>query len=226
MKISAIIPAFNEEKKIAQTIEALTKLPEIDEIIVVDDGSKDDTSGVAQRAGVHRVITLSKNFGKGEALSRGVKEARGSIICFADADLGSSAGEFRKLIEPVMAELVDMTVAAWPKSKRRAGFGLVKGIASFGIMRLTGFSPVSPLSGQRVLKREVWEKTVLARSGFGVEVGLTVECLKNGYDLLEVPVNMFHRETGRTIAGFFHRGKQFIQVSRTLMRLWRVKARL
>jgi hypothetical protein len=143
------------------------------------------------------------------------------VLCFVDADLKETAAEFAKLLAPVLAGKVDMTVAAWPKGGRRAGFGLVVGLAALGIWVLTGWRPHSPLSGQRVMRRVVWENANLEHCGFGVEVGLTVETLRAGYRIMEVPVKMKHRVTGRNFQGFAHRGKQFIHVLCTLWRMWR-----
>lgn len=218
MRISAIIPAFNEEKTIGQTVRALSEIEGISEIIVVDDGSKDGTSEAARLAGAS-VLTLAANAGKGGALAKGVGAASGDVLCFVDADLGETASEFRRLIQPVVHDEVDMVVAAWGRPGRRAGFGLVKGLASWGIYLLTGYRPDSPLSGQRVLRRKVWDHANYACSGFGVEVGLTVECLRAGFRIREVPVSMRHRETGRNLSGFMHRGKQFVQVTSTLWRM-------
>lgn len=217
--ISAIIPAFNEEQSIGRTIAALRQISGIDEIIVVDDGSSDRTAGAAAQAGAGQVIRLEKNRGKGHALAVGARQARGDILCFADADLGDTAGEFAKLLLPVLQAEADMTVARFPPPRRRAGMGLVKGLAGYGIYRLSGYRPNSPLSGQRVLRRCVWEAAAHAREGFGVEVGLTVGCLRAGFRLTEVPVRMSHRETGRDWHGLAHRGKQFLHVLRTLWRL-------
>ena len=219
--VSAVIPAFNEADRIEGTIRALRSVKDIDEIIVVDDGSCDGTAACAKEAGAGLVVELAQNSGKGEALSRGVLAAAGDVLCFVDADLGQSAAEFSGLLAPVMRGEADMVVAAWPKSKKKAGFGLVKGLARAGIRILTGFRPDSPLSGQRVLRREVWENGCFSKSGFGVEVGLTVKCLQEGYRVLEVPVEMKHRETGRSFSGFMHRGRQFIQVAGMLWQLWR-----
>lgn len=219
-KITAVIPAYQEEDRIGATIFALCGIPAITEILVVDDGSTDGTAVAAKAAGA-KVIRQPVNRGKAEALARGVREAQGDLLCFADADLGSSAREFAKLIEPVAAGSADMTVATFPPAQKRGGFGLVKGLARLGIRTLSGYSPAAPLSGQRVLRREVWEKAAGDISGFGVEVGLTVECARHGFVIEEVPVNMTHRETGRDFNGFKHRGRQFVEISRTLWRLWR-----
>lgn len=224
MQISAIIPAYNEEDRIAETIKALQGIEAISEIIVVDDASLDQTAKKSQEAGAGVVLRLAKNGGKGGALAQGARLARGDVLCFVDADLGASAMEFAKLIEPVVSHEADMVVALFPQAVRPAGVGLVKRLATFGIRYLSGYQPASPLSGQRVLKRAVWEQALCVCDGFGVEVGLTVQCVQNGFTVKEVPVVMSHRETGRNIQGFKHRGRQFVQVSQTLWRLWRVKA--
>ncbi|MBS3887074.1 MAG: glycosyltransferase family 2 protein [Dethiobacter sp.] len=220
MAISAIIPALNEEASIGKTVKALRLVSEISQIIVVDDGSRDRTAAEAEQAGADYVLVLAENRGKGGALAAGVELAHGEIFCFVDADLGATAAEFVHLVKPVLQGEADMAVAQFPAGRRSAGFGLVKRLASWGIYALSGYLPASPLSGQRVLQRGVWEKAVSFRDGFGVEVGLTVACVRHGYTVTEVPLSMTHRETGRNWQGFSHRGKQFIDVSRTLFRLW------
>lgn len=220
MKISAIIPAFNEEERIAETIRALQTVEQICEIVVVDDASQDRTAEEAHAAGTDVVVRLAKNGGKGGALAEGTRMAKHDVFCFVDADLGASAAEFAKLIQPVANNEADMVVALFPPSARPGGVGLVKGLASLGIRCLSGYQPASPLSGQRVLKRAVWEQVICDGDGFGVEVRLTVQCVRNGFRVKEVPVVMWHRETGRNLQGFKHRGRQFAQVSKTLWCLW------
>jgi len=220
MKVSAVIPAFNEESGIADTVRALRAIREITEIVVVDDGSSDNTGLAAQKSGADVVLRLKQNSGKGEALSRGVKRAGGEVICLVDADLGQTAQQFALLLEPVLKGEADITVGSWQQPPEKAGFGLVQGLAGWGIEALTGFSPVSPLSGQRVIRRDVYEQCGF-QDGYGVEVGLTIDCLRRGYRLLEVPVQMRHRQSGRNLAGFWHRGRQFVQVARALWQSWR-----
>src|SRR5688572_222375 len=95
--VSAVIPAYNEADRIGATVGALiaalsTRFPDQFEVLVVDDGSRDDTASRAEKAGA-RVVRLPRNGGKGAALAAGFAEARGRTLLMLDADLGESAGE-------------------------------------------------------------------------------------------------------------------------------------
>ncbi len=216
-KVSVIIPAYNEESHIAKTLKSLKEINEVTEIIVVDDGSKDNTSILARENGAI-VITLPHNEGKGGAMSAGLKVAKEEIIAFLDADLGSSAGEVKKLINALYDKNADLVIADWSenKNKKGGGFGLALGLARWGIKHLTGFNAMSPLSGQRVIKKKYLNQHF--ERGFGVEVGMTVDSLRKGAKVIEVPVNMNHRETSRDLKGFSHRGKQFYSVGKFIIK--------
>lgn len=214
--VSVLIPAFNEEEKIYATVQAVQSIPSVQEIIVIDDASKDGTTEQAKAAGA-KVITLATNVGKGGALNRGLQEFTGEILVMLDGDLGSTAAEAGKLIEPILAGEADMTIARFPKAKKKGGFGLVKGLAHQGIKAFTGLEMWSPLSGQRAMTRAVVSAIGTFASGYGVEVGLTIDVARRGFRVREVPVNMTHSETGRDIKGFQHRGKQFVHVAKILL---------
>ncbi len=215
--VSVIIPAYNEEQNIEATLRGLEGIEEIGEIIVVDDGSADRTAALAAAGGA-RVMELAANMGKGRAMQEGLEHAENEIIAFLDADLGETAAEVKKLLLPVLAGETDMAVGRWPKGKGRSGFGVAQGLAQWGIRRLAGFTCASPLSGQRVIKREFLAEL---EEGFGVEVGMTIDCLRKGGRMQEVPVNMKHRFTGRDWQGFRHRGRQFWCVAGVLLKKFR-----
>jgi len=215
-KIVALIPAFNEEKRITKTVEGLKKISDIDRVIVVDDGSTDDTAKLAEKAGAE-VVSLKENLGKGGALNRVLKTLDYDILLLIDGDLSESAAEAGKLLEPVIAGDVDMAIADFPKPDTKGGFGLVKGVARWGIRRLTGAEMNEPLSGQRAIRRAVIEKISEFSDGFGVEVGMTIDALQKGFKVKEVPTTMSHAETGRDIRGFIHRGRQFLDVLKVIL---------
>lgn len=215
--ISILIPAYNESKIIHETILAIKNINKADQIIVINDGSRDETSMIAKAAGAE-VIDLSQNVGKGGALNQGLKYAKGDIIGLIDADLGKSAAEIEKLLDPIVENKADMTIGRFPPAKKKGGFGLVTSLAKRGIRWFTGLEVNSPLSGQRVLRRSVIQKIGTFESGFGVEVGLTIDVFRLGFRVKEVPVQMTHAETGRDLAGFLHRGHQFLDVILVLLR--------
>jgi len=220
---SAIIPAYNEEQFIGTTVRVLHAAGIVDEIIVVDDRSSDETARVAAEAGA-RVIRLRHHRGKRGAQEAGVRVARGAILLLLDADLGETVSEARKLLEPVVAGQCDMTIAVFPtRPGRGGGMGLVVRLARWGIRRITGKEMQAPLSGQRALRRSVWVHARGIAKGFGSEVALAIDAIRTGHSVLEIPVEMDHRVTGNDLAGILHRARQFLDVACALWvrRGWR-----
>ena len=218
--ISMIIPAYNEEVKIKDTLESIKGIKEINEIIVVDDGSTDKTTKIASEVNSEKIVVLKldKNRGKGYALNYGLKIAmkNADIIGFLDADLGRSANDVKKLINPILNDEADVVIAKFPPAKKKGGLGFVKGLAKDSVFEMTGVELDATLSGQRLFKKEVLEKFKEIPFGYGVEVGMTIDILKNGYKIKEVLVNMTHNEIGRDLKGFIHRGKQYYHIKRVL----------
>jgi hypothetical protein len=226
MRTVALIPAHNEAERIASTLEALGAVPGIDEIIVVDDASTDDTAEIAlQRHAT--VVRLERNLGKGGALETGAAAAGDpDVLVLLDGDLGATASQAGALLSPVVEGTADMSIARFPRPVGKAGFGLVKGLARWGIRRLGGpFDAQAPLSGQRALTRGALAACRPFEAGYGVEVALTVRALRAGLRVVEVETTMAHASTGRDLAGFVHRGRQFGHVARALVRLAREPAR-
>ncbi len=223
MRVSIIIPARNEADRIAQTITALlsSKPKEVTalEIIVVDDASEDTTSEVATKAGATKVLRLNRPSGKGAALRQGVAEAQHEWLLFVDADLGESARTLWLLLQPLQSGEADMTIAAPPPDPSGGGFGIVKTFAGWAIRTTTGFCPSAPLSGQRGLRRTVLERVTLA-DGYGVETALTIDALRAGFRVVEVPIAFGHRALGKSWRGFRHRAKQLWDI------FWAVLPRL
>lgn len=218
--ISIIVPAYNEESRIKDTLESIVDIPEINEIVVVDDGSADNTYNVASSIKNEKlkVFKLDKNRGKGYALNYGLKISmqNADIIGFLDGDLGKSANDVQKLITPILEDRADVTIAKFPPAKKKGGLGFVKGLAKNSVLEMTGVELDATLSGQRLFKKEVLEKFDEIPYGYGVEVGMTIDILKYGYKIEEVLVNMTHNETGRDLKGFIHRGKQYYHIKKVL----------
>ena len=221
MSVIALVPAHDEAERISATVSAARSVPGIDRVVVIDDASGDGTAALARQAGA-QVIKLSTNLGKGGALQAGLDAVAddADIILLLDGDLGETADQAGLLLAPVLAGQADMSIATLPRPAGSGGIGLVKGLARAGIRMLSGYVPIAPLSGQRALTREAWSAAMPFARGYGVEVALTVRVARAGLRIIEVPTEMAHAATFRDVAGFTHRGRQFVQVAGALLRLW------
>jgi glycosyltransferase involved in cell wall biosynthesis len=224
MDVAVLIPAYNEAASIEATVRASLSVPGVTRVVVVDDGSDDDTDQAAEYAGA-KVVRLMGNAGKGGALEAGAMRVENAdIVVLLDGDLGATASQAALLLEPLLSGEADMSIATFPPPTGKAGFGLVKRLAAWGIRKYGGdFDASAPLSGQRAMTRECMATVRPFSAGYGVEVGLTVRALRAGFRIVEVPTTMTHAATGRDLAGFVHRGRQFTHVCFALIRLAREK---
>jgi len=98
--VSVIVPAYNEEKKIGHMLKSLIKSPYVNEVIIVNDGSTDNTLQIIKKFKNYLLVDLKKNHGKGYAIAKGIQKAKGDIIIFLDADLmGLNDTHIRKFID-------------------------------------------------------------------------------------------------------------------------------
>lgn len=214
MEIDALIPAYNEAATVGLTVAAILKIPQIRRVLVIDDGSADDTAARAAAAGA-QVLRLTRNLGKGGAVLLGASFVTAPYVALVDADLGCSAEALSRLVPPVSSGRAAMSVASFP-GKRGGGFGLVKKLAGWSIRRCTGRRMEEPLSGQRILRRELLEALSYPPRGFGLEVALTLDSLQQGRLVVEVPAALSHRERGRDPGSILHRGRQGLDIMREL----------
>lgn len=218
-RVAAIVPARNEAARISDTVRSIAATGCCDEIIVVDDGSTDETPQRAREAGAG-VLSIASSIGKGGALARGVASTSADILVFIDGDLGATASIAQALVAPVRAGTADMTIAAPPPGPR-SGFGVVERFAAAGIRALAGARMTRPLSGQRAMKRSLVTPSTLA-ARFGVEVGLTIDAVRAGARVVELPLGFEHAKTGRDLSGFGHRARQGADIAVALaMRAFR-----
>jgi glycosyltransferase involved in cell wall biosynthesis len=215
-RLVCVIPAYNEGDIIERTIDNLKKIQLIDEIVVVNDGSTDNTMDVVNNLNV-TAIDLGKNYGKGYGMKRAIDTLDYDYIAFVDGDVGDTSIQVESLILPVLEGKTDVTIAKFSSASIKGGFGLVKKLAKKGVYFYTKKEIDTSLSGQRVYKREVVEKMDYIPDRYGIEVAMTIQTFNNGFSILEVPVTMKHRYSQRNLKGFIHRGKQFWDILKTLI---------
>ena len=217
MTVVAIVPAKDNEESIIATVEALRLVARVDAVVVVDDGSTDGTAScvralISSPGTPVMLVELARNRGKGGAVMAGISATpTASIYVLIDADLGTTASCAGHLLGPVLAGDADMTIGVPASPGTRAGFGTVRSFAHWGIRRACGFDATAPLSGQRAVRAELLQTLALAPR-FGLETGLTIDAVRAGARVVEVPTEFDHHHTGRSLSGFTHRGRQGLDI--------------
>lgn len=210
--VSIIIPAYNEAGRIGQSLRAIAQYARVSsrdlELIVVDDGSTDDTAGVAERnlpetANVQsRVLRYSRNRGKGYAVRYGLLAARAPLALFSDADLSTPIAEMPKLLADLVKGDADVTFGSraldrsligvhQPRRRELGGraFNLVLRVA-------TGLPFWDTQCGFKAFRMSVCRPLVEAGTidGFGFDIELLYEAHRAGLRMREIPVRWDHRD--------------------------------
>ncbi len=169
-KISCIIPAYNEELRIETVLRAVYSHPLIDEVIVVDDASKDNTKDVVRKFKGVQLIVHEKNKGKSQTVVDGIIQSKGDIIFLLDADLiGLTPKNISDLVEPVLSQKADISISMRKNSPwidRKIGFDFISGERVFP---------------KKLVQDHLNEMQKLAR--FGLEVYLNKLIIKNKYKI-------------------------------------------
>jgi glycosyltransferase involved in cell wall biosynthesis len=205
LTLSVLIPAYNEERSIEDILlraeKALDAINMPYEVIVIDDGSKDKTRFLAERHKV-TVISNSVNYGKGYALRRGLKDARGDVVVTMDADGSHRPEEIRRLIEPLMNdESADAVIGSRFADNGRKDSTKklhIVGNMMFNLLLriLTGRTITDSQTGFRAFKRSVLDEIQIRSDGYAVETELTVKTLRNGFKVREEPITFDKRNHG------------------------------
>jgi len=209
MKVSVIIPAFNEEKTIGGVVETARNNPFVDEVIVVNDASTDRTPIIAKKKGA-KVINFNQNKGKGWAYYEGVKASEGDIIIFLDADLiGLEPNHITELIRPIIEGEAVTTCGIFEKGRFLTDFS----------HKITPF-----LSGQRALTREVWENfSYDPNVRYGFEIVLTEyfwsNKIKVRYVILEGVTQLMKEEKVGKEKGRKWRFKMYKDIAKSVIKI-------
>ena len=223
-----IVTAYNEAELIGATLDAVSRAFPRARVLLADDGSTDDTPTLAAARGAH-VIRSERMIGKGgaatlaarEALSNASAERRGRegdaggepVFVLCDGDLGDSAARLGALADAVERGEADLAVAAFSR-RVGGGFGAARGFARWAIRRRCGFEAAAPISGQRAMRARVLRDVLPFARGFGMELGMTIDAVRAGHRVIEIELDLAHRASGRTPAGFAHRGRQLVDFLR------------
>lgn len=213
-RVVAVVAARNEVGRVGTTVRAILAIPGVDQVVVADGSSEDGTADEARSAGA-RVFRGPRAGGKGGALEAALSRLEpAEVFLLLDADLGSSASRAQALLQELASGRADLAIGVLPRQAGHGGFRLVKRTAALAIRALCGFRAAEPLSGQRALSARALEAVRPLAKGFGVEVAMTVDAVRAGLRVREIPVAMSHAATGRNLGGFIHRARQGLDLLR------------
>lgn len=201
-RISIVLPAHNEAETIAPVVRRCRAAVPDAEILVIDDGSTDATAAGAEAAGATRVVRLTPNRGKGNALRLGIDEARGAVLVFLDAD-GQDDPEEIPLLLRAIDDGADLVVG----SRFLGTFepGAITPLNRLGTVALTGIANLlfgvrltDTLAGFRAVRRSLLERLTLQARHYDIETDLLLQAVKIGARAVEVPVRRAPRQHGRS----------------------------
>jgi glycosyltransferase involved in cell wall biosynthesis len=204
MKLSVIVPVYNESQTINQILDRIESTPYEKEIIAVDDFSTDGTREILSEIDTSRgipslrVLYHAVNQGKGAALRTGIAAATGDVVIIQDADLEYDPSEYGVLIQPIVAGRADVVYGSrflsgphrvlffWHSLGNRA-LTLLSNM--FTDLNLTDME-----TGYKAFRRELFSKITIEEDRFGFEPEITAKVAKLRCRLYEVPISYFGRD--------------------------------
>jgi len=201
MKLSVVIPVFNEVDNIETILKRVKATKLASEILVVDDGSRDGTRDILKKLdgkGGVRVILHDKNQGKGAAVCTGIQATKGDVILIQDADLEYSPSDYPALLQPIIDGIADVVYGSRFLGGPRRAVMFWHMIANQMLTFMTNILYDTILSdmetGYKVFSRKVIEGMTLRARRFDFEPEFTAKVLKRRYHIYEIPITFNPRD--------------------------------
>lgn len=201
MKLSVIIPSFNEARTIRAVLDRVAAVDLGDvkkEIIVVDDGSQDETLDILKSIPGIRLIVHAVNTGKGGAVATGIKAAEGDVVIIQDADLEYDPNDYAVVIQPLLNDSCDAVMGSrflYERpvflGKRRSPY-FIHYLGNLLIVKITNFlyrQRFTDYEGcYKAFTRQVLSKVPVDAKGFEFDNELICKMLRKGFKIVEVPI--------------------------------------
>lgn len=200
--VSVVIPTKNEETTVASVIDSVK--PYCDEVLVVDGHSTDRTKEIALEHGAR--FTLDGGKGKGDGIRTGIREAKGNIIVFIDADGSHDPGDIPRLVKPIRDKHADMVVGSRMTGGSDELYGnigrFIRFIGSIIITLIINYRWNVRLTdvenGFRAVKRDTALKINFKENAFTIEQEMVMKFLRKGYKVINVSAHEYARKTGKS----------------------------
>jgi len=201
MKLSVIIPVYNEAKTISEIIRRVKATGLVDEILVVDDGSTDGSRDILAKlsdAGSAKVVYHETNQGKGKAVRTGIQNASGDLILIQDADLEYDPREYPVLLRPIQEDIADVVYGSRFLGAGRRPVLFWNMVANKILTLVTNILYNNILTdmetGYKLFRREIVQNMTLHACGFDFEPEFTAKILKRKVRIYEVPITFNPRD--------------------------------
>lgn len=208
--LSVVIPAYNEERTLAEIVAKVQAIPQLREIIIVDDCSSDSTPEIGARLAAAdprvRYVRQPKNAGKTEALKTGFALTTGDVVIVQDADLEYDPEDIPSVIAPIMDGHAAVVYGSRFMVRRAARvlyfyhFVANKGLTFLSNI-VTNLNMTDVETGYKAFRGEIIRNMIITSSGFGFEIEVTAKIAKLGCAIYEVPISYYGRtyEEGKKI---------------------------
>ena len=216
--VSVIIPAFNEEEPIGGVVREVSATKISADIIVVDNGSTDQTANRARQAGA-RVVKAPRGYGRACAAGVAALRPESEIVVFLDGD-GSDCPEFmNQLVDPIVAEEYDFVIGSRTRGRREQGSmnlqQIVSGRIAGWLMSILYGVRYTDMCPFRAIRRATLEKLGMREQTYGWNLEMQMKAARAGLRILEVPVNHRRRAGGEskvsgTVRGTFVAGARIL----------------
>jgi len=223
-KVSVLIPALNEEHTVGDVISgAISALDagHIDhEIVVIDDGSTDETSAVAEKSGA-KVFRNAGTSGQGAALKAGFSLAKGDIIVMLDADGQNDPSDIPQVISPILEGKADFVIGSRYLIRQDVGFGVYRRILDRLFVTLVRLLVGVKLTDSQSMFRAIRAESVKQldiRGNYRISLEMIVEARRKGLTIAEVPIKVYRRKYGVSRVGLLYPSRIIVTLLKSLLR--------
>jgi glycosyltransferase involved in cell wall biosynthesis len=201
MKLSVLIPVFNEERSVARLLERVKAAPVDKEIVVVDDCSRDRTAEILRSISGIRLLTHARNQGKGAAVRTALAHATGDVAVIQDADLEYDPDDYPALLEPFRSPRIDAVYGS--RFRGNSSFLPASRLANYFLTFMTdllfGGCITDMETCYKAVRRPLFQSLNLTANRFEIEPEITVKLLRRGCRIVEVPIRYQARKEGKKI---------------------------
>jgi glycosyltransferase involved in cell wall biosynthesis len=192
MKLSVIMPVHNEAETINEIIKRVLNIPEVHELIIVDDGSSDGTIETVEKISSDKINILKHNTnkGKGAAVRTGFDAASGDVVVIQDADLEYDPQDYAKLMKPIDDGETNVVYGVRSLETQRVIMRLGNQFVTWVTNIIHGQKLGDMETCYKMMKREIAQKLELECRGFDVEAEMTSKILQQGYQIYQLPISV------------------------------------